>query len=139
MFALLIAFNERLRETLWRAQKLIIDIVADFLLAPITLLFQWWRRMGRKVKRKRPGPGPGAESENNRPKTTSRRGLGKHRRNGKIQRQQSGEDIWSEHEDKMMGGAGAGAGVGRMGLVDGEVERERMDPYYAEKGRGWGD
>ncbi|RAK85145.1 hypothetical protein BO79DRAFT_201721 [Aspergillus costaricaensis CBS 115574] len=129
MFALLIAFNERLRETLWRAQKLIIDIVADFLLAPITFLFQWWRRMGRKEKRKRPGPG--AESENNRPKT-NRRGLGKYRRNGKIQRQQSGEDIWSEHEDKMLGG-----GVGRMGLVDGEVERERMDPY-AEKGRGWG-
>lgn len=133
MFALLIAFNERLRETLWRAQKLIIDIVADFLLAPITFLFQWWRRMGRKGKRKRPGPG--AESENNRPKMTGRRGLGKYRRNGKIQRQQSGEDIWSEHEDKMLGGGGAG--VGRMGLVDGEVERERMDPY-AEKGRGWG-
>lgn len=132
MFALLIAFNERLRETLWRAQKLVLNIIADFLLAPVTLLFQWRRR---KVKTasgsgtKRPEP----ESGSMQPKK-GRRGLGKYRRNNKIQRQQSGEDIWSEHEDKMMGGAG---GVGRPVLVDGEVERERTDPY-AEKGREWG-
>ncbi|KAI2893518.1 hypothetical protein CBS13152_4507 [Aspergillus niger] len=131
MFALLIAFNERLRETLWRAQKLVLNIVADFLLAPVTLLFQWRRKVktasGSGTKRPEP------ESGSMQPKK-GRRGLGKYRRNNKIQRQQSGEDIWSEHEDKMMGGAG---GVGRPVLVDGEVERERTDPY-AEKGREWG-
>ncbi|RAK96319.1 uncharacterized protein BO80DRAFT_366606 [Aspergillus ibericus CBS 121593] len=104
VIALLIAFNERLRETLWRAQKLILDILADFLLAPVTLLFQW-RRMAAASARK--------------PERTKGR-LNRYRRNPL---RESQEDIWTEHEDKMV--------VAGPGVREGDVEVER----YAEKGR----
>ncbi|PYI05083.1 hypothetical protein BO78DRAFT_371738 [Aspergillus sclerotiicarbonarius CBS 121057] len=106
VIALLIAFNERLRETLWRAQKLILDILADFLLAPITLLFQWRKMAAASATKQDSG------------RTKGR--LNRYRRNPQ---RQSQEDIWTEHEDKV------------AVAVPGDVEVERYSEKGRERGR----
>ncbi|PWY68656.1 hypothetical protein BO70DRAFT_374330 [Aspergillus heteromorphus CBS 117.55] len=60
--AILIAFNERLRETLWVAQKLVLDVLADVLLAPVRLLGRWRVKVLRsKYKSRSTGSGSGSE------------------------------------------------------------------------------
>ncbi|PWY93166.1 hypothetical protein BO94DRAFT_616050 [Aspergillus sclerotioniger CBS 115572] len=105
IIALLIAFNERLRETLWRAQKLILDILGDFLLAPVTLVFQWRKMAAAKPER-----------------TKGR--LNRYRRNPQ---RESQEDIWTEHEDKMV--------VALPGVREGDLEVERYLEKVRERGK----
>ncbi|PYH96071.1 hypothetical protein BO71DRAFT_472742 [Aspergillus ellipticus CBS 707.79] len=113
--ALLIAFNERLREALWLAQKLVLDMIADTLLAPVTLLFRW-RKSSSKTS-------SSASASANKVETSRAKGrLNRYRRNPQ---RQSQEDIWTKHEDKMA--------MHQLPAVPGlENEGERQD-YYSEK------
>ncbi|RAL15292.1 uncharacterized protein BO97DRAFT_463290 [Aspergillus homomorphus CBS 101889] len=141
IIALLIAFNERLRETLWRAQKLVLNLLADFLFAPVTLArLQWHNRTKpMDVSASLSTLGSSAESSSLGAGGGRRR---RFRRNHNTQRQYTGEDdFWLRHEDKMITAlsvAVPGNGVEGDGFVGGgEAEKggaDRARPSWRRTG-----
>ncbi|KAF9883817.1 hypothetical protein FE257_002754 [Aspergillus nanangensis] len=108
--ALLMAFSERLRETVVETQRMLSGIFKDFTISPIRMVFHWKKQVPRKLI----SPSVSTES------THLRDRFGRYRRH----QRQLDDDIWKRHEDRMI-------------TPLPPVDLEGLGYEYNEKGKQW--